>query len=107
MASWPGVVGVVLMVAAGTVRWRWGRGRLGVVAYVMACAGWALVAQFVLGPLVPAPVTAAILLGGITVGILAAAVLGTRRARRADGSGPRVTSSGGPRPRRRPRGRGR
>jgi len=43
--------------------------------------GWSGVAQFLLAPLVPARVLAMILLSGIVVAILTAAVVGTRRSR--------------------------
>jgi hypothetical protein len=74
-----GVGGLLLVVAAGVVRRKSQGKRLAVVAYVVALAGCSLAAQFLLKPLVPHSVVAAVLLGGITAGILAAAVIGKRR----------------------------
>ncbi len=74
-----GVGGLLLVVVAGVVRWKSRGKRLAVLAYFAALAGWSLVAQFLLKPLIPRSVMAAVLLGGITAGILAAAVIGRRR----------------------------
>ena len=74
-----GAGGLLLVVVAGVVRWKSRGKRLAVFAYVVALAGWSLTAQFLLKPLVPHSVTAAVLLGGITAGILTAAVIGKRQ----------------------------
>jgi membrane associated rhomboid family serine protease len=76
-----GVGGLVLVVAAGVVRWRSRDKRLIAAACFVALAGWSLAAQFLLKPLVPRSVVIAALLGGITAGVLAAAVIGSRRTR--------------------------
>ena len=74
-----GVGGLLLVVVAGVVRWKSRGKRLAVFTSVVALAGWSLAAQFLLKPLVPPSVVAAVLLGGITACIIAAAVIGKRR----------------------------
>ncbi|WNV87108.1 hypothetical protein [Umezawaea sp. Da 62-37] len=74
-----GVCGLILVVVAGVVRWKSQGKRLAVLACLLALAGWSLVAQFLLKPLVPASAMAAVLLGGIVAAVLAAAVIGKRR----------------------------
>jgi hypothetical protein len=74
-----GVGGLLLALVAGLVQWKSRGKRLALFSYVMALAGWSLAAQFLLKPLVPHSVVAAVLLAGITAGILAAAVIGKRR----------------------------
>ncbi|MEV6875086.1 hypothetical protein [Amycolatopsis sp. NPDC051128] len=55
-----------------------GRKRVAVVAGAVMILGWTLVAHFWIQPLLPAPVVAGVLLGGITLGILLTAVIGGR-----------------------------
>jgi hypothetical protein len=79
-----GIGGLALVVAAAAVRWRSSGKWPTRIAYSVMLIGWTLVAQFLLKPLVPAPVVAAILLGGITASILAAALVGSHRTRHHD-----------------------
>jgi hypothetical protein len=82
---WIGVGGVVLVAAAAYVRAKVRRKGAAVAAGLLVAVGWTLVAQFLFKPLVPAPVVAGILLGGLTLMILLTAVIGSRsgRAKRA------------------------
>ena len=78
---WIGAGGAVLIAAAAVARQRARRAdRKWAVATasVLVFAGWILVAEFIVKPLVPGMVTAAVLLGGLTLGILLTAVVGGR-----------------------------
>jgi len=79
--AWIGAVGVVLVAAAVVLRRKSPKKRAAVVASLLASAGWTLVAHFWIQPLVPAPVMAGILLGGMTLGIFLAAIIGGRSGR--------------------------
>ncbi|MEV7094509.1 hypothetical protein AB0M80_16915 [Amycolatopsis sp. NPDC051045] len=78
---WIGAGGAVLMAAAGFARAKASRKRVAVTAGVLVFAGWTLVGQFLVKPLVPGPVMAAVLLGGITLGIILTAIIGGRAKR--------------------------
>ncbi|KDN19965.1 hypothetical protein [Amycolatopsis rifamycinica] len=74
-----GLAGVLLVAAAAVLRRKARHRWVAVAASFAVMAGWALAAQFLLKPLVPGPVLAVIILGGLTLGILLAAFLGGRR----------------------------
>ncbi|WIX89192.1 hypothetical protein [Amycolatopsis sp. DG1A-15b] len=78
---WIGVGGAVLMAAAAFARAKARRKWVAVAAGVLVLAGWTLVGQFLIKPLVPGPVLAVILLGGLTLGILLTAIIGSRASR--------------------------
>jgi hypothetical protein len=78
---WIGVGGAGLAVAAAVLRWKSRSRRVAVGASLVVAAGWTLVAQFLLKPLVPGPVLAVILLGGLTLGIFLTAIIGSRASR--------------------------
>ncbi|MDQ7802269.1 hypothetical protein Q5425_00900 [Amycolatopsis sp. A133] len=75
---WIGVGGACLVVAAAVLRWKSRSRPVVVAASLVVAVGWALVAQFLLKPLVPGPVLAVVLLAGLTFGILLTAVVGGR-----------------------------
>ncbi|ADJ44248.1 hypothetical protein AMES_2425 [Amycolatopsis mediterranei S699] len=78
---WIGVGGAVLLAAVAFARAKARRKWVAVAAGVLVLSGWTLVGQFLLKPLVRAPVLAVILLSGITLGILLTAIIGSRASR--------------------------
>jgi peptidoglycan/LPS O-acetylase OafA/YrhL len=76
--AWIGLGGAAVMIAAGVVRRKVRRRWAAVTTSVVAFAGWVLMVQFVIKPLVSGPALAVIILGGITVVILLTAVIGGR-----------------------------
>ncbi|MBE8518703.1 hypothetical protein ILP97_14480 [Amycolatopsis sp. H6(2020)] len=88
---WIGAGGAGLAVAAAVLRWKSRSRRVAVGASLVVAAGWTLVAQFLLKPLVPGPVLAVVILGGITLAILLTAVIGGRRKRLPRRGGSRPT----------------
>ncbi len=84
-----GLGGVLLALAAAALRWKSRSRRVGVAASLVVAAGWTLAAQFLIKPLVPGPVLAVLILGGLTLGILLIAVIGSHSSRKlADGTKP-------------------
>ncbi|OXM60665.1 hypothetical protein [Amycolatopsis vastitatis] len=82
MDLWIGVGGAVLIVAGGLLLRKARRKWLKAIAAWTPLAGWMLVAQFWIKPLVPSMVLAFVLLGGIVVGIALTAIIGGRSGRR-------------------------
>lgn len=78
---WIGAGGVVLVAAAVVLRRKSRKKWAAVVAALLAPAGWTLVAHFWIQPLLPGPVVAGILIGGSTLGIFLAAIIGGRSGR--------------------------
>ncbi|MDX3193770.1 hypothetical protein PV458_35660 [Streptomyces sp. MN03-5084-2B] len=79
-----GLGGVLLALAAAALRWRSRSRWVSVAASLVVTAGWTLAAQFLLKPLVPGPVLAVIILGGLTLGILLTAVVGAHSSGKPD-----------------------
>lgn len=84
MNLWIGVGGLVVAFIAAGARWKTERGWLDWVLSTLVFMGWMTAGQFLLMPLVPQGVLVAVMLGGITVGIFAAAIFGRRQADRAE-----------------------
>jgi uncharacterized membrane protein YdjX (TVP38/TMEM64 family) len=82
VSLWIGVGGAVLVAAGALLARKARRKWLKAIAAWIPFAGWTLVAHFLIQPLLPPPVVAAVLLGGITLGILLTAVIGGRQGRR-------------------------
>lgn len=76
-----GIGSLVLLVVSTVVFRRSDRPRVRRVADAGMCLGWFAFLFFGVAPLVPSSVVAFVLLGGIVVAILAAAIVGVRRTR--------------------------
>ncbi|WP_410642850.1 hypothetical protein [Amycolatopsis sp. lyj-346] len=75
---WIGLGGAAVMIAAGVIRRRAHRRWAAVAASLVALAGWGVMVQFLIKPLVSGPALAVIILGGITVTIFLTAIVGGR-----------------------------
>ncbi|MFB9685328.1 hypothetical protein [Amycolatopsis plumensis] len=100
---WIGVGGAILIAAAAFARRKANRKWAQVAASGLVLAGWTLVAHFLVKPLVPASVLAGVILGGCTLGIFLAALIGGRsgrsgRSSRADRADPQPTARDDQRP---------
>ncbi|MCG8916059.1 hypothetical protein L6E12_09680 [Actinokineospora sp. PR83] len=94
MGLWIGVGGLVVFLVATVVQWKTRRKWVDRVMSALMLLGWVTVVQFLLKPLVPSQVMVAVMLGGITVGIFAAAVIGRRQADRAEADRQRRAGAG-------------
>jgi ABC-type lipoprotein release transport system permease subunit len=77
-----GIAGVVVMVVAAVALREVEKPRPRLLVQLLGLVGWAMVTHFLIARLVPSDVVAYVVLGGITLAVLAAAVVGARKARR-------------------------
>jgi len=89
MSVWIGLGGVAVMIAAGVVRRKVRRRWAAVAASLVALAGWGVMVQFLIKPLVSGPALAVIILGGISVTIFLTAIIGGRAKQAPKGDDPR------------------